>query len=90
MSSPILANLPQEIQKEQIMSRCWLTSERGGTKGAVLHHGNCQNARGKVMEIKRLRILEEISWCSAKAAFRKTVFKHHFNVLLKKKNPNFD
>ncbi len=81
---PILDKLPQYIQKEQTASHHWLTAKRGGAQELwCWNDGNCQNARGKVMEIKRLRILEEVSWCSAKAAFRK-VFANYCFVLKRK------
>lgn len=43
-----------------------------GPGSSVLHHGNCQNARGKVITIKRRRILEATS---AQAEFRNVSLK---------------
>lgn len=61
-TASVLFSLTQDIQKEQTGQDVTTLDVLWKRRDSVLHHGNCQSARGKVLVIKRLRILGEISW----------------------------
>lgn len=65
-----------KYRKSKHTTGCTLKEEGPGR--SVLHHGNCQNVRGKVALIKRWRILEKISWGSTQL---RLVFKNDISLI---------